>query len=110
MYPEKRLLIVVKHLTVKCFVIIIRAVGRILHPQRVRVIDWHRAFYDLELVFGGRYLYLLFLAVLVFFFLELGFLMDRLAHDICVALVGSIDDLCLLLGVCLADIDLCRQE
>ena len=117
MDPEQGLLVIIEQLPVELLVLVIRAVLRILDPQRTRIIDKFRALADLKLLLLRLCLlrcYLLLRSFVLalcrgclclFFLLRL----DHLNDNIVRTALRLLDGLCLL-GVLHRQIDLGRHE
>ena len=96
MNPEQRLFVIVKYLTIKSPVLLLRAVVGMFQPQRTGIAYRNGAFVDLDFIFSRRYLYDLFLAVLILLLLGLGFLMNVLHHHVFIGQFGLVDGLIFL--------------
>ena len=90
MDPEQRLLIIHEYFSVKCDILILRTLARVLRPQRMDVADGDRALHDLD--------FLLRLALFSFFLLFLDMLYDLVCIQQVLLVYRLIFRLCIRLG------------
>ena len=110
MNPEERISVIHEYLMVKILVLFIRAVRRILRPERMDIIYRNWTLYNLQLVLCRSLKHFFSSTVVLFLILVLGLLMDLLDDLISVFLIGRVDLLVLFRSIGLYEIDLSRHE
>ena len=110
MNPEQRFTVIVEYLAVESLVFLLRAVIRMLCPQRMNVRDAYRSFVDLYALTRRRDLNRLLPAVSVILLFRLRVFVDMFYHDIGILELTLIDGLIFLRRICLLQEDLHRHK